>query len=161
MELLLVVAIMALLATLMIPLYGYFKRRAQDAVCMGNLRSLHAALSSYLTDHGEVWPQYPNTDDSSGGDSTKDKWWYETLKPYGPTRKTWICPSHPVDSATENDPQNYDSSYLPTPFGPEQNIAYRWKQPWVVEIGGFHDGNQANQVMPGGEIRKGVAPGAQ
>jgi len=160
MELLLVIAILAVMASMVYPMFGYFRRRAQDAICMTNLRSLHAALSSYMGDNGQVWPQYPNSGDGPN-ENTQAKWWYETLKPYGPTRKTWLCPSHPVDSATENDPQNYDFSYIPTNFSAEANIAYRWKQPWVIEFGGYHDGNMANQVMPDGSLRKGLSPSAQ
>ncbi len=160
MELLLVVCILAAIASMLIPLFGFFRRKTQDAVCMANLRTLHAALSSYMGENAQVWPQYPN----AGNDQDENalaKWWYETLKPYGPTRKTWLCPSHSVDSATENDPQNYDFSYLPTNFSVEPNIAYKWAQPWVIETGGYHDNNMANQVMPDGSVRKGTAPGGQ
>lgn len=160
MELLLVVAILAVLAAMMVPMYGYFRRKAEDAVCMANLRTLHAALSSYMGDNGQIWPQNPNPD-AETDDSAEAKWWYDTLKSYGPTRKTWLCPSHTVDSATENDPQNYDFSYIPTNFGPEPNVAYKWKQPWVIEFGGYHDGNMANQVMPDGSLRKVQSPSAK
>jgi prepilin-type N-terminal cleavage/methylation domain-containing protein len=152
-ELLLVIAIIAVLASLVVPALGYFKRRAQDAQCMANLRTLHAALSAYMTDHAQVWPQDPDLGKAPNG-SPQAKWWYETLKPYGPTRRTWLCPSHSTEWANELDEQNYDFSYIPTNFNPDPNAAYQYQQPWVIEFGGYHDGNQANQVMPDGSIRK-------
>ena len=153
MELMLVIAIIAVLASLTYPAYGFFKRRAQDARCMANLRSLHAAFSAYMTDHAQVWPQYPNAGKESD-ENAQAKWWYETLKPYGPTRRTWLCPSHPTDYADEMDEKNYDFSYIPTNFDSDTNIAYQYQQPWLIEFGGFHEANQANQVMPDGSIRK-------
>lgn len=152
MELALVIAIIAALASLVIPTYGYYMRRAEDARCMANLRALHAALSGYMTEHNQVWPQYPD----AGKDtevSPQAKWWYDTLKPYGPTRKTWLCATHGNASGDENDPNDYDFSYIPTPFDETPNIAYQYLQPWVIEFGGYHEG-QANQVMPDGSLRK-------
>ena len=152
-ELVLVITIIAALVSLVVPAYGYFKRRAQDARCMANLRSLHAALSAYMTDHAQIWPQDPRQG-KEPDDSPQAKWWFDTLKPYGPTRNTWLCPSHTTDSGSELDEQNYDFSYIPTYFDEEPNVAYRYMQPWVIEFGGYHDGNQANQVMPDGSLRK-------
>ena len=149
----LVIAIMLLLVTLVVPSYGYFKRRAQDVRCMANLRSLHAALSAYSTDHAQVWPQDPYVGHAAEAGS-QAKWWYETLKPYGPTRSTWLCPAHPTDVGGENDEKNYDFSYIVTPFDADPNVAYQYQQPWVIEFGGWHDGNMANQVMPDGSVRK-------
>ncbi len=153
MELMLVIVIIAALAALTIPSFGYFKRRSQDARCMANLRVLHASLSSYMSDHAQVWPQYPNAG-KEDDENAQAKWWYETLKPYGATRKTWLCPSHPTEYADELDEKNYDFSYIPTNFDPDPNIAYQYRQPWLIEFGGFHEGNKANQVMPDGSIRK-------
>ena len=161
-ELLLVIAALAILAALVFPAYSMFKRKAEDAACMSNLRSLHASFSSYLQDHSFVWPQSPflqdNADDSS--ESEEAKWYFEQLKEYGPTRETWLCPSERSKWAEVNDPDHFDSSYVPSNFDETPNIAYRWSlQPWVIERGGFHDKGQANAIFPDGHINKRVVPG--
>ena len=147
-----VVCIVALLVTLAIPLYGFAKRKAYDARCMGNLRTLHSALSAYMSDHNQVWPQPPST--NAADENKEAKWWYDTLQTYGARRATWLCPEHKVDPASGPEQENYDFSYIPTTFSDEPGIAYKWMQPWVIEFGGVHEGNLANQVMPDGSLRK-------
>lgn len=161
-ELLLVIAALAILVSLVFPAYSMFKRKAEDAACMANLRSLHAGFSSYLQDHAFIWPQSPfikeGTDETS--DNEEAKWYFEQLKEYGPTRETWLCPSERGKWAEVNDPDHFDSSYVPSNFDPTPNIAYRWSlQPWVIERGGFHDQGQANAIFPDGHINKRVIPG--
>lgn len=162
-ELLLIVSIIAIIAALLFPAYGFFRRKAEDATCMTNLRALHAGLSTYLQDHAFVWPQSPFNDakkSESISESDEAKWWYEQLKDHGPTRETWLCPSERGQWADDNDPNNYSSTYVPSNFDETPNIAYRWStQPWVIERGGFHDKGQANSIFPDGHIDKRTSPG--
>lgn len=161
-ELLVVVAVLGVMLSLIFPAYSFFKRKAEDAACMANLRSLHAAFSSYLQDHAFVWPQSPYLVETANdvSDSEESKWYFEQLKDYGPTRETWLCPSERGKWAEVNDPDHFDSSYVPSNFDPTPNIAYRWSlQPWVIERGGFHDKGQANAIFPDGHINKRVIPG--
>ena len=143
-------------------MYGWFKKRAQDAGCMSNLRGLHAGFSSYLGDHAFVWPQSPETRDG-GEDIEEDqvnKWWFEQLKPYGIARKHWLCPGDRIGMEDITDEQHYDLSYIPTTFDEVPNRAYEWsRQPWVIERGGFHEKGMVNKVMPDGSIQKDAMPG--
>ena len=161
-ELLLVVSILVILIALLFPAYNFFKRKAEDAVCMGNLRGIHAGLSAYLHDHNFVWPQNPYLikPDSGDADNEAAKWWFEQLKPYGATRETWLCPSERAQWAEVNDPEHFDSTYVPSSFEDTPNIAYRWAlQPWAIERGGFHEKGMANAIFPDGHISKRTAPG--
>ncbi len=163
-ELVVVVAIIATLASLLIPAFGYFKRRAQDAVCMTNLRNLHTALSTRLHDHAFIWPQSPYMKEGDLPQSTSPdaeaKWWYETLKPYGPSRETWLCPCDRHGFVNNNDPDHYLTSYMPTHFDDGPNVAYEWaNQPWVIELGGFHEGGKGNLIFPDGHMEKRDSPG--
>lgn len=161
-ELLLVVSIIVVLVALFFPAYNFFKRKAEDAACMGNLRSLHAGFSSYLHDHDFVWPQNPFLDKpvDESEDSDEAKWWFDQLKEYGCTRETWLCPSERGHFEEINDPHYFNSTYVPSSFDPTPNIAYRWpRQPWAIERGGFHDKGQANAIFPDGHIDKRQAPG--
>jgi prepilin-type N-terminal cleavage/methylation domain-containing protein len=156
-ELLLVISMLVVLASILYPSYNYFKRKAEDAVCMANMRSLHAGLSTYLHDHSFIWPQDPSVKEGapSTTESNQAQWWYEQLKDYGPTRETWLCPSERRGFAIDNDKEHFESTYIPTYFEGEPNQAYKWtRQPWVIERGGFHDQGQANLIYPDGHMEK-------
>ena len=156
-EILIVVVIMAILGSIAVPLYGHFRRKGEDAACMGNLRTLHTSLGAYLLDHKMIWPQVPPEIDGDGMEGENDavaEFWVKTLDPYGSHRETWLCPSQRRTWAENNDPKIFDASYSPTQYDPLPNIAYQWgNQPWVIEGGGYHQG-EANMVMPDGSIRK-------
>jgi prepilin-type N-terminal cleavage/methylation domain-containing protein len=143
-ELIIAMLIMALLVTITIYGLGAYRRRSEDVVCMGNLRGLHAAFSAYLNDNNQVWPQDPKFQDdadfSETEDSDESKFWYETLKPYGPNRSTWLCPADRHSTAVDTDPDIYDTSYTVTQFDEER--------------GGFHGDGEINEVMPDASIRK-------
>lgn len=159
-EVLIVVAIMAALASILVPLIRHFQRKGQDAACMGNLRTLHTSFSGYLLDHGMVWPQVPEGMDDSADDENDAlaEFWFKTMEPYGSHRETWLCPSERTTFAQDTDSKIFDASYSPTQFDETPNVAYQWvRQPWVIERGGFH-GGEANMVMPDGAIRKEHTP---
>jgi len=159
-EVLVVAAILGLLIALAFPGYGFIRAKMNFATCVGNLKSIHAGLSTYLQDHAMVWPQYPHAL-REVGDEDEDKlsaWWYETLKPYGLPRKTWICPSDRDGQHFQEDrPETFQASYGVTLFDETPNNAYRWFQPWVVESGQNHGNRQGpNLIMPDGQVRQGI-----
>jgi type II secretory pathway pseudopilin PulG len=154
-EMLVVITIIALLATLTMSGLTFFRRRSQDVACMGNMRALHTAFASYLNENEQRWPQDPNFANESAEDSDSAKFWYDTLASYGPNRSTWLCPADRQGSAKDNDSKVYDSSYTVTNFDEERGTAYKWlTMPWLVERGGFHGNNEVNEVLPDGSIRK-------
>ncbi|MEJ5251311.1 MAG: prepilin-type N-terminal cleavage/methylation domain-containing protein [Chthonomonadetes bacterium] len=51
-EMLTVVAIIALLVALLLPLLNSARRHAQVSPCMNNLKQLHSALTMYRDDYG-------------------------------------------------------------------------------------------------------------
>ncbi|MBX7210888.1 MAG: hypothetical protein K1X78_21460 [Verrucomicrobiaceae bacterium] len=161
-ELLIVLVIIALLAALLFPLYGYFKAKASYAGCVSSLKSLHGGFASYLGDHQNIWPQVPQGLEREGaqGDMLA-KFWYDALKEYGITKKTWICPSDDrIKDVLESDEQ-YESTYTVTKFDEQPNRAYQWiSQPWVIESGEFHGkGSGPNVLFPDGRIERGIPLG--
>jgi type II secretory pathway pseudopilin PulG len=165
-ELLVGVAIVAVLVSLAFPAYNFIRAKLDMAVCVANLRSLHAGFSAHLQDHQMVWPQLP--DDQLTGDSGEDEesgpdkrslFWYEALKPYGVTRKTWVCPADREGrEADDTRVESLVSSYIPTPFDEMPNTAYRWKNtPWLIERGQYHGRSTGpNMVLPDGQVIQGV-----
>jgi prepilin-type N-terminal cleavage/methylation domain-containing protein len=166
-EALIVIVMVALLTTLAVPFYGALKVRAGLAGCLGNLRSLSVALNGYLQDNNMIWPQLPQSNNNSTSNNSTmsgkqiNKWWRDTLTPFGITERNWVCPN---DSATlkhlqtETPDQFNASSYTLTQFDELPGAAFKWQQPWVMERAGFHGKTRGpNMLMPDGTIQEGVS----
>lgn len=156
-EVLMVVVIVALLATISFPLYRYFRDKARDTSCVANLRVLWVGASSYMLDHDQVWPQMLEPPDMSSSEDPLWKWWFDTLHPYGVSKHHWLCAS---EEASYEEKYSIDSefygSYIPTDFEATPNVAFLWKQPWFVERGQFHGKDHGpNIVMPDGTVKQG------
>jgi prepilin-type N-terminal cleavage/methylation domain-containing protein/prepilin-type processing-associated H-X9-DG protein len=90
-ELLVTVAIIAILAALLIPAVASARASAQRTQCTSNLRQLALALQSYVNDSND-YPWYYSYPWRDGG-----KMWYDRLRPY--TKQSWtnglyLCPSY-------------------------------------------------------------------
>lgn len=159
-EMLIVIMMMATLATLFFPLYGYLRDKARDAACISNLRILQVAAATYLLDHDGVWPQQPEELMQDETEEKMWKWWNEEFKEYGVSKRHWICPAEVVSQTQEHsDSDEFYGSYIPTGFEATPNIAFYWSsQPWFIERGNFHGRNHGpNVAMPDGTIRQGPA----
>ena len=151
-ELLAVIAIIMLLAAVVVPNYGRWMTAAAQARCMGNLRSLHVGLGSYLNDHQNVWPQGP----SPQAGPEWSEFWIRTLEPYGITAKTWQCPSIAAMLRAPGSAQRFHESsihYVPTMFDHRPGTARLWPtQPWLIERADAH-GNGALIAFTDGSIK--------
>ena len=141
-EILVVVAIIGILASLLYPAYSGYTARADEAKCLSNIRSLYVAASGYLNANGS-WPQIPVG--LSGTDAeTFARNWVSALAPYGAPHTSWICPSIQkslgfsidlVDSPTVD----YRIDYMPTSFDADPTSPRKWaKYPWFMEKAAFH-----------------------
>jgi prepilin-type processing-associated H-X9-DG protein/prepilin-type N-terminal cleavage/methylation domain-containing protein len=89
-ELLVCIAIIALLASLLLPALSQAKARAYRTVCANNLRQVGIALRLYV-DQFQGYPWY------QGGPSGRDEW-HETLMDWAPS--TTLPPYCPADRVT-------------------------------------------------------------
>jgi len=138
-ELLITVAIIAVLGALLISAIWSMPARAQRVQCMANLRNLYIAAESYLQQNGS-WPQIA-TGDSDSDEQAEAAAWIAALKPFGPTEKTWICPT--VQSLMQNPdytkPENTRIDYIATPFDDKPTTPHEWpRQPWFAEVADVH-----------------------
>ncbi len=150
-ELLIALVIIGILTTLLIPVYGHLRERAQKVQCMANLRGLYVGTESYVQRNGS-WPQiflknYPESEDYANA-------WVAALEPFGVERRTWICPTiqgllHDPDY---NDPTKARLDYVSTGFDDKPTSPHQWpRQPWFIETGDVH-GNGNLIIFADGSI---------
>lgn len=149
-ELLLVIAILALLGGLVVTVSSSFKKRAKKVKCISHMRTLHTSFVGHLTDKGH-WPQMDEREEN-WNESKFFKFWITSLEPYGAAADTWLCPSDELFlEFRETNKDSYFGSYAPTPFDEAPGTPFRWNQPWLIERGDFH-GKGSHILMPDGSV---------
>ncbi len=158
MELIAVISILAILATLFFSLQPVIYRSFERAKCISNLKSLYFSLSSALNDTGH-WPQLPAN--VSIDSEEEDAWWRKTLKPYEMSEKNWHCPTL-IRTAKERNMERAlrSNHYVPSLFDSKPLTPMRWSgMPWAMEIGNNHQSgllivDNAGTVMTYDEFQK-------
>lgn len=150
-ELVTVLLIVAILAVLLLPLFGHLRSRAEFTSCTGNLKGLYVAASNYTTAAGH-WPQIST---KNVGKPEYALAWYEALKPYGIGWSNWVCPSaqRHLKNPDLTDPKKARIDYHATPFDKNPTTPLKWaNQPWFAENGNFH-GDGPLMIFAGGEVK--------
>lgn len=150
-EILVVLVIIGILVTLSFPLVSGMRARAQRVQCMANLRSLYTATELYIQTNG-TWPQIAMSDDDD--EIQYANAWITALKPFGPTQKTWICPTiqNLLGNPNLGDPANVRLDYVATTFDDKPLTPHLWpRQPWFAEVGDVH-GNGNLIIFTDGSI---------
>lgn len=149
-EVLVVVAILAILGTLGFYAWQPLIGRAEGAKCLSHMRLLHSALTSYVQDVGH-WPQEPGVPEEDY-DIDAD-WWIKEMKPYGATEESWMCPSIRRAQKSVPEKERWKVHYSPTIFNAFPTAPYKFAgQPWLIEVVGLH-GRGPNICFPDGSIR--------
>jgi type II secretory pathway pseudopilin PulG len=153
MELMTVIVILGILATMVLGVMADVQYRADRSNCMGNLKSLYTGAAVYLQEQG-AWPQIDPHLSQSGGGKQYAQAWIDALQPYGVAKANWICPS--VQRLMHNPditlPNNIRVDYMATPFDEKSITPYLWpNQPWFVERGAVHGGGNL-MIWTNGQI---------
>lgn len=88
MEMLVVMAILAILSAIAVPTFSNARQKAQSIACQGNLRTISTALHAYVADHdGRLIPAMVYAYNRDGGgwysaDRREGGFWYTVLDPY-------------------------------------------------------------------------------
>ena len=171
-ELLLVLALIAVLMLLAFQGYGVYIKKGEDGACKIKLRNWGVALNNYIVDKG-TWPNEEVLYDANGKPPDEDvmwDWWYKEMggdgkdKPgYGISHDEWYCPTDLRKRAQEKkaDEESGEKdtavlknpSYIPAKFsfGPYKPFEYA-NQPWIIERAGHDEG--MNKLMPDGTVQK-------
>ncbi len=149
-EILVVVAVIAILAVIIFRVSGPLIQTATKAGCMSNMRSLHVSFETYLQDNG-YWPQVPEKVSQSAPSEVED-YWLRTMDAYTGTRKVWLCPLLARARVTSSTGEMLKMHYVPTRFDFNKSSPHRWPtQPWLIEMGNVH-GHGALILFPDGSI---------
>ncbi|NIO14902.1 MAG: DUF1559 domain-containing protein, partial [Xanthomonadales bacterium] len=106
MELIVVLAIIAVLAAITLPMYSRSQGKAREAVCIGNLKQLVAAIQMYAADYGggllpSPYGRVPGCTPGKDHDGHSlildavDLYLLAGYAPYGANMETWHCPDQP------------------------------------------------------------------
>lgn len=149
-ELVTTIAILLILAALISVSYKSYAPQIARVKCLGNLRSLHVSLGSYLNDVGR-WPQIPESEDTSN--EKYETWWLAELAPFGATERVWKCPILTAGRITDSTGYELRMHYVPADFDANPISPRRWSNmPWIVERGNNH-GRGALALFPDGATR--------
>ena len=142
-ELLVVMAIIALLIGILLPVLGMAREQANRTTCLANLRSIYTGLTIYADDFEGQLP--PRTEDRSGN-LVFGNWLGSSWNPYGLGRLIagdYITDAH-VFYCPSNELVKYDEQYWFKIKGAESWMAYRYRN----NNAAGHPPNWANIYVP-------------
>ena len=132
-ELLIVIAIIALLAAILFPVFNRARENARRASCQSNLKQIGLGIMQYTQDYDERYPMmYSNT---PGGTLAVPSW-RQTIQPYINSAQVFRCPSNTqnttVDDAARDSYPAINRSYS----GNIRVFSYRqtWSDPAPITL---------------------------
>lgn len=144
MELLVVIAVIAILVILALPVVSTVRTRGQRAQCTANLRNLYLAANLCVQQNGS-WPQIFLASSEDNDAQTFAKQWIDALRPFGPSEKTWICPTVQEEQHNPDYTQSANTriDYMPMAFDDKPTTPHQWpRYPWFMEQQDVHGNGQ-------------------
>jgi prepilin-type N-terminal cleavage/methylation domain-containing protein len=104
-ELLVVVAVIAILAAIMFPVLALARQAAQSTACLSNLHQLGLGLKMYMQDHDDHFPDWSDCDADLG--IFRCSYWTQYLLPYVHSSGVYADPA----ARNERLPTGYDYKF--------------------------------------------------
>ena len=108
-ELLIVIAIIAILAGILLPVFAKARERARRIECVSNLRQIGMGVGEYIQDWGGRYPWAQRAANVSSGLRPA---LVQTVEPYGVEPETWKCPSD-IGEIFLTDPATFHEKTVP------------------------------------------------
>lgn len=137
-ELLILIAVVAVFALLLFPIFAKGREKARQSYCLSNLKQIILAELMYASDWDNRLPQYYRLDDSKGLSI------FEELYPYVKYTSTFVCPSDSKKPGPRANLKLQDGSKLKPSYGfraESSGLRYEyiqdtWTCPMVLDLGG-------------------------
>jgi prepilin-type N-terminal cleavage/methylation domain-containing protein/prepilin-type processing-associated H-X9-DG protein len=107
-ELLVVIAIISILAAILFPVFATVREKARQTSCASNLKQLGLAVTMYSQDYDDTPPCYTAPGPTADGNSLS--YWPNALDPYVKERKSWYCPSFPIQTTVSPNSSTYGAN---------------------------------------------------
>lgn len=130
-ELLVVIGIIGVLASLLLPALGAVRRKAAGTVCLNNLRQVNLGLGMFVEEHGGIYP------------TTNEVWYYyrQMIAPYlGASSASFACPadSFMIDVLSgkefkESPHLSPEYNYVSYPFNGRRPNSIGWPEMGLAE----------------------------
>ncbi len=108
-ELLSVLSIIAVLSTILFPVFSRVRENARRTSCLSNLKQIGTGLMQYIQDNDEqntkAWYGVDSQASTAEGSVPNQYKWMDAIFPYVKSEQLFDCPSHP-------------QPYISTSFGP-------------------------------------------
>lgn len=140
-ELLVVIAIVAILAAILFPVFAQAKAAAKSTQCASNLKQIGMALTMYVSDHDNVYPnrRFEPFGTVAGADFDQNSW-RSVIQPYAGSTKIVECPANPDADTHSWDPEfsvsyagNFTSVNNLTPVDKGDGLFGQQRSPGVSE----------------------------
>jgi prepilin-type N-terminal cleavage/methylation domain-containing protein/prepilin-type processing-associated H-X9-DG protein len=91
-EILVVIAVIAILAALLFPVFAQAREKARQTVCLSNMRQMSSALQMYTQDYSETLPIHEADADPFMREKVPANW-AKDLYPYVKNIRVYVCPT--------------------------------------------------------------------
>jgi len=105
-ELLIVIAIIAILAAILFPVFASARDKARQTACLSNEKQIGLGIMQYVQDYDE---SFPVSVTATVGLNNESQMWYGQLVPYTKSSSVYFCPS---DTTTKYSECPFPVSYM-------------------------------------------------